>query len=209
MAEWITSTMDSMGYVGVFLLMFLENVFPPIPSEVIMPSAGFASVQGSRNFWLVILAGTAGSLVGQLPLYYLGYWVSMDRLRRWAARYGKWLTVHEEDVDHARKWFERWGSTAVLVCRVVPGIRSLISIPAGACSMPLPRFLLFTGIGTVVWVTFLAWLGRLLGAQYEKVGTFLGPVTYIVFALLIVAVIAFVMRRKRRFAHNQSDSNEG
>ncbi|MEZ0266113.1 MAG: DedA family protein, partial [Phycisphaerae bacterium] len=165
MGEWATSLIDSMGYVGIVFLMFLENVFPPIPSEVIMPAAGFTAARGQLNLYGVIAAGALGSVLGAIPLYYLGYFIGESRLKRWAARHGHWLAVSEEDVGKADAWFNKHCGKAVLIGRLVPGIRSLISIPAGVNRMSLPTFLLYTAIGSTVWSAVLAVLGKLLEAK--------------------------------------------
>src|SRR5687767_4658381 len=131
MLEWITEFMNSMGYFAIVFLMFLENVFPPIPSEVIMPMAGFTATQGKLSFIGVVIAGTLGSVLGALPLYFVGKTIGEDRLKSWAHSHGKWLTVSRDDIDKAKEWFEKHGAIAVLIGRLVPGVRSLISLPAG------------------------------------------------------------------------------
>jgi membrane protein DedA with SNARE-associated domain len=200
MKDWIVNTIDSLGYAGLALLMFLENVFPPIPSELIMPLGGFVASEGKLSLWPVIIAGTIGSVIGQLPLYYLGHFLGKARLMRLADRYGKWLTVSGHDIETASKWFNRRGSTAVLVCRLVPGVRSLISIPAGICGMNLTKFLMFSAIGMGVWAAVLAYLGHALGKNYEKVGHYMGPASKVVLGLLLVGFIAWIVVRKRRQA---------
>jgi membrane protein DedA with SNARE-associated domain len=197
MKEWIVNLIESSGYWGIALLMFLENVFPPIPSELIMPLGGFTASQGKLTLPLVILAGTIGSVLGQLPFYYLGHFLGKQRLMRLADKYGKWLAVSGEDIQKSSTWFGRHGSKAVLIARLVPGVRSFISIPAGICGMSLPKFLLYSAIGMGVWAGVLAYLGHLLGNNYEKVERFMGPVTYVVLGVIIVGAIVFVVRRKR------------
>lgn len=197
MTGWIEHMMNSMGYFGIALLMFLENVFPPLPSELIMPYAGFAAARGELSLIGVTLAGAVGSLVGQLPLYYLGKIVGKERLKRWADRHGQWLTLSGEDIEKANGWFDRHGGKAVLLGRVVPGVRSLISIPAGFAHMNLPLFLLYSGIGTTIWAGLLAYLGSLLGRNYETVGRYLGPATYVVLGLLVVVAAMQIVRRRK------------
>ena len=197
MKEWIVNLIESSGYWGIALLMFLENVFPPIPSELIMPLGGFTASQGKLTLPLVILAGTIGSVLGQLPLYYLGHFLGKQRLMRLADKYGKWLAVSGEDIQKSSTWFGRHGSKAVLIGRLVPGIRSFISIPAGICGMNLPKFLLYSAIGMGVWAGVLGYLGHLLGKNYEKVERFMGPVTYVVLGVIVIGAIVFVVRRKR------------
>jgi membrane protein DedA with SNARE-associated domain len=200
MKDWIINIIDHLGYLGLALMMFLENVFPPIPSEVIMPLGGFAASQGKMSLPLVILAGTVGSVIGQLPLYYLGYFLGKDRLMRLADKYGKWLTVSGADINHASRWFDRRGSRAVLIGRFVPGVRSLISVPAGICGMKLPKFLMFSALGMGVWAGALALAGQLLGQNYQKVERFVGPMSKIVIAVSALALITFIVMRKRKQA---------
>ena len=131
MTEWITNTMTSMGYLGIALLMFLENLFPPIPSELIMPLAGFTVHEGQMEFIPAVVAGIVGTVVGALPWYYLGRVVDEEKIEKLADKYGKWITVSAKDIQKANQWFNRHGSKAVLLCRLVPGVRTLISLPAG------------------------------------------------------------------------------
>lgn len=195
MLDWIQQTMTSLGYPGIAFLMFLENIFPPIPSELIMPLAGFTAGTGELSFVGVVLAGALGSLLGQLPLYYLGRWVGEDKLVAWADRYGKWLTVSGSDVKKADDWFDRHGHKAVFLARLVPGLRSLISIPAGISEMQLTTFLLYSALGTALWVLLLAALGSILGENYELVDTYLGPVALVVLGAGVVFAVVWVVRR--------------
>lgn len=197
MRTWIESIVSELGYIGISLLMFLENVFPPIPSELIMPLAGFTTVQGKLSFIGVVLAGTIGSVMGALPLYYLGRLVGEQRLKAWAEKYGKWLMISAQDIGKADDWFDRHSGKAVFFCRCIPGIRSLISIPAGVAHMHVMPFLLYTALGTSLWTALLAYLGRLLGKNYEQVSTYLGPVAYVVFGIIALAAITWIIQRKR------------
>ena len=198
MFGWIQHTMTTLGYPGVALLMFLENVFPPIPSELIMPLAGFTAGRGDLSFVGVVVAGALGSLLGQLPLYYLGRWASEDKLVAWAERYGKWLTLSGQDIKKADDWFDRHGHKAVFLARLVPGLRSLISIPAGMSEMPLTTFWLYSALGTTLWALLLAALGGLLGENYTLVDTYLGPVSLVVLGGLLVFAVFWIVRRRRR-----------
>lgn len=198
MLPWIQNTMTTLGYPGIVFLMFLENVFPPIPSELIMPFAGFTASQGQLAFYGVVLAGWLGSLVGQLPLYYLGRLANEDRLKGWADRYGRWLGVSSRDIGKADDWFDRHGPKAVFLGRLVPGVRSLISVPAGMSEMKLAPFLLYSALGTGLWSLLLAWLGLMLGQRYDLVETYLGPVSYVVFTGLFVVALVWLVKRVRR-----------
>jgi membrane protein DedA with SNARE-associated domain len=187
MAEWITSIMNFLGYTGIGLLMFLENLFPPIPSELIMPLAGFTISQGKMNFAPAIMAGLFGTMLGALPWYYIGKSVGEKRLKRWADHYGKWLGITSEDIEKSKQWFQRYGYGTVFFCRLVPGIRTLISVPAGFCAMPLFPFLIYSSLGTAIWVSLLTYLGYALGENYTLVDEYLGPVSKIVLMALLVA----------------------
>ncbi|OLV18585.1 DedA family protein [Deinococcus marmoris] len=197
MVDWIQNLMDSLGYLGIVLLMVLENVFPPIPSELILPSAGFAASRGDLSFVGVVLAATLGSVIGTLPLYYVGRVFSEERLVEWADRHGRWLGLRGKDVRKADAWFDRHGPKAVLFGRMVPGIRSLLSLPAGMSGMALPTFVLYSAIGSALWGALLTGAGYLLGDHYEKVGEYMAPASKIILAgLLIAAAVWFVRRRQ-------------
>ncbi len=184
MFDWIVSLIDKTGYVGIALLMLLENVFPPIPSEVIMPLAGFSAAKGTLSFPGVVLAGTVGSLAGAYFWFVVGRWIGPKRLKKFAARHGRWLTMHPDEVDQARAFFERHQGLALFVGRLIPAIRSLISVPAGVNCTPLSIFLLWSTLGTALWTLLLAGAGYVLESQYEKVEQWLNPVSNVVFAAL-------------------------
>jgi membrane protein DedA with SNARE-associated domain len=189
--------MNSMGYVAIVFLMFLENVFPPIPSELIMPLAGYTATQGKLTFAGVVIAGMLGSVLGALPLYYAGKIIGHERLKTWADKHGKWLTVSSDDIDKAKDWFERHGSKAVFFARLVPGVRSLISVPAGIACMPMPIFLLWTALGTGIWAGVLAYFGLLLGENYDRVEKYMSPATYVVLGLIVAVYIYRVVQQSR------------
>lgn len=199
-SEWVLIIMEQFGLSGVTVMMFLENVFPPIPSELIMPAAGFAAAMGKMNLVLVIIAGTLGSVLGALPLYYLGTVFDEKRLFSLAEKYGKYVLVKPSDVTNAQDWFHKYGKTVIFFGRMIPAIRSLISIPAGMARMPMLPFLVLTAIGSAIWTTILAYAGYILGANYEQVEAFIEPISKIVVivVLCIGAVIAF-MRIKSVF----------
>lgn len=189
MFDWITGLLDRTSYVGVFLLTLLENVFPPIPSELIMPLAGFTAAKGQVSLPLVVLAGTLGSLVGTLAWYYLGRRLGKDRLRTFAARHGRWLTLSPHNLDRAEIWFERHGAKAVFIGRLVPGVRTLVSVPAGLVGMALPSFLAWTALGTVAWTTLLAGAGYLLESQYGRVADWVNPASNVVLGVIAAGYI--------------------
>ncbi|HEY9695380.1 MAG TPA: DedA family protein [Oculatellaceae cyanobacterium] len=201
MTEWITNTITSLGYLGIGLLMFLENLFPPIPSELIMPLAGFTVARGKMELAPVILAGVIGTILGALPWYYVGKLVGEDNLKRLADKYGKWISVSSRDIEKADNWFDKHGEKAVLFCRLVPGVRTLISLPAGISGMPLVPFLIYSTIGTALWVSLLTFAGYALGDNYELVDEYLGPVSKIVFVGLVVAFVVWVVNKRRKKKH--------
>jgi membrane protein DedA with SNARE-associated domain len=185
MVEWINNLVGSLGYWGIGLLMFLENIFPPIPSELIMPLAGFSVAQGKMNFGLAVFAGTVGTMAGTYAWYYLGRLVNYQRLQTWADRYGKWIQVNAKDIDRVNDWFNKYGLKAVLFGRMVPGIRTLISLPAGMNQMSFATFTIYSSIGTLLWTLALTTAGFLLGDNYAKIEDYLAPISKLVLFGLI------------------------
>ncbi len=186
MFDWISGFVQSSGYLGVALMMFAENVFPPIPSELIMPLAGFAVRNGEMSAVLAVLAGSAGSLAGAFLWYLLARRLGLAPLKRAAGRHGRWLTLTPQDIDDADRWFDRHGAKAVLFGRLVPAVRTLISVPAGLSGMPTAAFLIYSSIGTIVWTAFLTAAGYFLGSQYQSVQTYLNPVSNILIGVIVV-----------------------
>lgn len=191
MFEWITQVIEQIGAAAVAFLMLAENIFPPIPSELIMPMAGFLVYQGKLSMIAVIPAGSAGSLLGTYLWYLVARRIGHDRVRRLIAKHGRWLTISLDDLDRATDWFQRHGGMAVLLGRLVPGVRTVISVPAGLTGMGHVPFLLYSLVGTAFWTAFLAGLGYALGSQYTLVADWLDPVTT---ALLIGIAALYVYR---------------
>ena len=191
MFDWITSVIARLGYVGVAALTFLENLFPPIPSEVVIPLAGFVAAEGDLNLGIVIIMGSVGSLAGATLWYAVGKRIGEQRLRTWVARHGKWITLSVQDVDRAQRWFRRHGTAAVFFGRLVPGVRTLVSLPAGFSAMPLGSFLLYSALGTMLWTAALAYAGVVLQANFAVVGDYLDVATN---ALVAVGGIMLVRR---------------
>lgn len=194
MFDWITGVLESTSYFGVFALMLIENVFPPIPSELIMPLAGYLGAQGRLSLWGVIAAGTLGSVAGALLWYWIGLRIGTERLRRFARRHGHWLTLDENEVDRAITWFDHYGWWAVFFGRMVPAVRTLISVPAGLAEMPMLPFLAVTTVGSALWVTFLTMAGYLLEGQFRAVGDWLNPVSNVIVAGLVLWYLYRVVR---------------
>ncbi len=194
MGEWILDTLVALGAWGVLLLTLLETVFPPIPSELVMPMAGYLVARDEMTMTGVIVAGTAGSVLGALLLYWLGAALGEERLKSFADRHGRWLTLSRDDIGRAGEWFHRHGGWAVLLCRLIPGLRSLISIPAGIHRMPLPAFLLYTTAGSAAWTALLVYAGYALGRNFEQIGRYLDPATTVV---LVAVVVLYLWRFAR------------
>src|SRR5687768_11178617 len=173
MFDWITSVVAALGYLGIALLTFLENVFPPIPSELVIPLAGFVAAQGDLRLDLVILMASLGSLAGATVWYVIGKRIGEQRLRVWVDQHGKWLTLSADDLDRAQGWFRRHGAAAVFVGRLIPGVRTFVSLPAGFSAMPLLPFLMYSALGTAIWTAVLAYAGVLLQANFTRVGDYI------------------------------------
>lgn len=185
MFEFITNLLKEGGYLGVFALMALENIFPPIPSEMIMPFAGFVVARGELGLAGVLIAGTLGSVAGALPWYYAAKIYGCERLKKLAARRARWLTVTPEDIDTALHAFDKHGGKTVLFGRLVPAVRTLISAPAGIASMPLPKFLLYSTVGSLAWTGLLTATGFLLEDKYAEVAEYVDPVAKIILGSLL------------------------
>jgi membrane protein DedA with SNARE-associated domain len=192
--DWIVSLMEMLGSPGAGLLVALESVFPPVPSELILPLAGFAASQGDLHLVAAIVWTTVGSVVGALVLYALGAKVGEERLRAAARRVP---LVRESDIDTVDRWFERHGGKAVFFGRMVPGVRSLISIPAGVARMSVRRFVLLTAAGSLVWNTLLVSAGYTLGTRWSVVESWVGRFQEVVIALAVVLLAVVVVRRVR------------
>ncbi|MBB4351206.1 DedA family protein [Aliirhizobium cellulosilyticum] len=197
MEAFVQVIMQRLGPFGIGLLMFLENVFPPIPSELIMPLAGYLATRGDMNILVVIGAGTIGSLLGTLPWYYLGRRLGHHGVRRLAENHGRWLTMSPSDVDAASDRFKRHGNSSVMLGRLIPTVRTLISVPAGVANMPLGRFLLFSSIGTLLWTAALALAGYLLGQAYSTIQDYVDPVSTMVLIILVGYYIYRVVTSKK------------
>lgn len=194
MIEALSGLIERGGYAGIILLTFLETIFPPLPSEVFMPLAGFVAARGELTLPGVIAAGTLGSLAGAWFWYALGRAIGLERTRQLVARHGRWLTLHTADIDRGTAWFDRHGGLVVLFGRMVPAIRSVVSVPAGIAHMPVGRFLLLSGLGSLIWTTLLMTAGYLLEARYLEVARWASPASTIVVGGLVAIYLWRLVR---------------
>lgn len=194
MQEIIIQVMNQFGYIGICLLILIENVFPPIPSEVILTFGGFMTTQSEMSIIGVILVSTIGSVLGAIVLYLVGRLINKDVIERWLdGKVGKILRFKREDVEKANSWFEKRGKLTVLFCRCIPIVRSLISIPAGMSKMAFLPFILLTTLGSAVWNTVLVILGHVAGNSWEKISHIIDKFSDVILIILIVAIVGFLI----------------
>lgn len=191
----IEQIIGTLGYGGIALLMVIENIFPPIPSELVVPFAGFLISRGEMNFFAVVLASSIGTLIGTTFLYYLGKWLGEERLRLLLRNYGRYFFFPEKNYDKALEAFHKYDKAVVFWSRLVPGLRSVISLPAGVANMPLPRFLFYTTLGTLVWNTLLAGGGVLLGNNWSQMMEFVDRFKYIVLPIIAGLIVFWIIRQ--------------
>ncbi len=180
------------GYGAIALAMFLENLIPPIPSELIMPLGGFYVYQGQLDFFPVVLAGLLGTVIGALPWYGIGRLVNEERLEKWLEKNGRWIGINPQELSRSRKWFNKYGVSLVFWGRLVPGIRTLISVPAGVELMPITPFLIWTSAGSLIWTLFLTITGFYLGDSYRNIEKWISPFSSI-FKIIIIIIISFAV----------------
>jgi membrane protein DedA with SNARE-associated domain len=200
LASWVQDVIERLGAVGVALLVILENVFPPIPSEIVLPFAGFVAQRGDGSVVVMIFAATVGAVVGALVLYGIAAVIGPERLAAFVARFGRWFGVKPADLVRAEQWFDRHAVAAVLLGRCVPLIRSIVSIPAGFRRMAITPFLLYTALGSLVWNTALIGAGAILGNQWERVEPYVATLQWVVVAAVALLVLRFVFGKLRRRA---------
>ncbi len=204
MEQFIINAMEQFGYIGVFLLIAIENIFPPIPSEVILVFGGFMTTYTSLSIPIMVLAATLGSLLGAIVLYYIGKIFNKERLKRIVnGKVGKVLRLKASDIEKADKWFDTKGNKTVFFCRFIPIVRSLISIPAGMSEMPMKKFLLYTISGSLIWNTVLIIVGSIVGDKWETIVGYLDNFSNIILIILIIIFVVamyywFVIRKKKQ-----------
>lgn len=198
MLAFIRWVIEAGGYFGLALLMFAENVFPPLPSELIMPLAGYVAAQQDIHLAGIILSGTLGSVAGVWFWYEIGRRISVEHLHRFAEKYGRWLTLAPEDITRANDWFVRHGRAAVFLGRLVPTVRTLISVPAGIVNMPRGTFLIYSAAGSLIWTSFLAISGYVLEGKFTRIENYISPVSTGIFVALFFIYLLRVIKGRRR-----------
>ncbi|MDY0410086.1 DedA family protein [Virgibacillus soli] len=193
MENWLTEMMNEFGYIGIMVLIAIENIFPPIPSEVILTFGGFMTTTSQLSMIGVVISATAGSVMGAIVLYIIGLQLDVTRMEKIVNKYGHILRITKNDIHKADNWFDKYGSWTVFFCRFVPVIRSLISIPAGMSRMNLGLFLPLTTLGTVIWNIVLVYLGASVGASWEVIVLYMEMYSKVIYAILLLLIIALVI----------------
>ncbi len=194
MEEFVISIMNQFGYFGIFFLIFIENIFPPIPSEVVLLFGGFMTTYSKLNLFGMVIFSTLGSTVGAIVLYYIGKILNKERLKKIVSgKIGKVLRLKASDIEKADKWFDTKGNKTVFFCRFIPVVRSLISIPAGMSEMIMSKFLLYTITGSLIWNTVLLFVGSKVGENWKKIEQMMSQYSHIILIILIIAFIGFVI----------------
>ncbi|KYQ84500.1 alkaline phosphatase [Acinetobacter sp. NRRL B-65365] len=193
--QWVLSIMEKLGYLGIAFLMFLDNVFPPIPSEIIMPSAGYTASKGELTLIGVIMAGSAGSILAAMLLYWIGRKVPQQRLFKLTERYGKYLRIQVSDLEKALDWFNKHGHRIVFFGRMIPAVRSLISIPAGMSKMPFAKFMFYSIAGTLIWTSFLAYLGFHFSQNQALMSLIMQRISTIILVIVILYLLWWAIKK--------------
>lgn len=198
LSHFIISFIQSTSYLGIFILMGLESVLIPIPSEITMPFAGYLASQGTLDIWLVILTGTLANLVGSLLAYAIGYYLEETVLLSWIRKYGKFVLISEKEYRHAEHWFQKYGDKVIFVSRLLPAIRTVISLPAGVFRMNLKKFIIYTTIGCFLWSALLTYLGYVLGANWRSLDVYYRKFEYAIVAVVVFGIIFYVYRKIKK-----------
>jgi len=203
--DLITKTVETNPYIAYFVIgfaMFLENLIPPIPSEIIMPLGGFFVYKGDLNFYILIISGLIGTVVGALPWYFLGKLLNEKKLSNFIDRKGKFVGISLKDLDKSRLWFDKYGVLLVFWGRLIPGIRTLISVPAGIELMPINKFLIWTSLGSLIWVIFLTSAGYLFGENYEIISLYIDNFKVILKPIFVILILFFLIRFFKKLKSN-------
>lgn len=193
--SWIIQFISSLGYVGIFILMTLESALIPIPSEITMPFSGSLAALGRFNFWIVVFAGTLGNLVGSLLAYWLGWWGQEAVVRKVIVKYGKYFLISEHEYDQSERWFRKHGEPIVFVSRILPVIRTFISLPAGIAKMNLTRFCIYTTVGSLLWSYFLTYVGVVLGNNWKSLEGYFHKFDVVIVIVGLLGVFWYVQRK--------------
>lgn len=203
LTHFIVTFIQTTGYAGIFVLMTAESALIPIPSEVTMPFAGFLASTGTFNFWLVVLVGALANLFGSLLAYALGYWGEETVLHNLIKKYGKYLLISMDEYYHAEKWFRKYGEKIVFFSRVLPVVRTFISLPAGIAEMNIWKFAGLTFVGSLIWSTFLTWIGFTLGKNWHSIEGIYRKFEYVIIALILITAIYYVYHKVKKLRHSR------
>ncbi len=197
-AQWIINLISTLGYPGIIITMAIESALVPLPSEIIMPFSGYLVSTGKFDLWLVALSGAFGNVLGSVLAYWLGFWGHEKIVRRFIRRWGKWILVSEEELDSAEKLLHKYKDWVVLGSRVLPGIRTIISLPCGIAKLPLPRFIVLTFVGSFIWSLFLAWIGLILGQNWDTLGPYFHKADTVIILLILGSVAWYVWHKLKK-----------
>ena len=200
--EIITNSVQNnpnIAYLVICFAMFLENIIPPIPSEIIMPLGGFFVYQGNLNFYILVIFGLVGTVLGAIPWYYLGRFLNEKKLANFVESKGKFLGITSKDFNKSKLWFDKYGVSLVFWGRLIPGVRTLISVPAGIEMMPFKKFIIWTTFGSLIWVIILSISGYIFGENYRIIGTYIDNFKFFIKPLLIIALLFFILKYLKIF----------
>lgn len=197
-AQWVVNFISTLGYPGIVLTMAIESALIPLPSEIIMPFSGYLASIGRFNLLLVALAGAVGNVLGSLIAYGIGYWGHERVVRRFIRRWGKWILISEDELDEAEKLLHKYKDWVVLGTRMLPGIRTVISLPCGIAKLPIYRFIIMTFIGSFIWSYFLAWIGFIFGENWDTLGPYFHSADAIIIIIILGAVGFYIYHKLKK-----------
>lgn len=197
-ASWVINIISNLGYPGIVLTMAIESALIPLPSEIIMPFSGFLASAGKFDLNLVALSGALGNVIGSLIAYAIGYYGHEKLVRRFIRKFGKWILISEKELDMAEKLLHKYKNLVVLGSRVIPGVRTVISLPCGFAKLPLGRFIVLTFLGSLVWSYFLAWIGFVLGQNWRTIGPYFHKADALIVVLVIGAIGWYIYYKIRK-----------
>lgn len=195
LAHYIIQLIEQTSYIGIFILMFLESALIPIPSEITMPFSGFLAASGKLNFWGIVITGTLANLAGSLLAYYIGYLLEETILIGLIKKYGKFLLITVDDYNKAYKWFTKYGDKIIFISRILPAVRTVISLPAGAFKMDIKKFIFYTTIGCFIWSAFLTYIGVTLGENWNSLEKYFREFQILIMVLFVFMVIFYINRK--------------